>query len=59
MSPSRRLYAAGAVALAVMPLAMALANRSSPLVVAIAAVLFLAGRCVEDAGAVPRRLVPP
>ncbi|MCJ2104798.1 O-antigen ligase family protein [Methylobacterium sp. E-041] len=42
-----------------MPLAMALANRSSPLVVAIAAVLFLAGRCVEDAGAVPRRLVPP
>ncbi|TXM87323.1 O-antigen ligase domain-containing protein, partial [Methylobacterium sp. WL122] len=54
MHPSRRLYAAGAVALAALPLAMALANRSSPLVVAIAALLFLAGRCLEDAGAVRR-----
>ena len=59
MHPSRRLYAAGAVALAALPLAMALANRSSPLVVAIAALLFLAGRCLEDAGAVRRLLLPP
>ena len=59
MHPSRRLYAAGAVALAAMPLAMALANRSSPLVVAVAASLFLAGRWLEDAGAVRRRLLPP
>ena len=59
MLPSRRLYAAGAVALAVMPLAMVLANRSSPLVVAIAALLFLAGRSIEDAGALRRLVVSP
>ena len=59
MHPSRRLYAAGAVALAAMPLAMALANRSSPLVVGMAALLFLAGRCLEDADVVRRLLLPP
>ncbi len=59
MHPSRRLYGAGAVALAVMPLAMVLANRSSPLVVAIAAFLFLAGRGIEDAGALRRLVVSP
>ena len=59
MHPSRRLYAAGAVALATMPLAMALANRSSPLFVTVAALLFLAGRLLENAGSVPRLLVPP
>ncbi|MEG9528134.1 MAG: O-antigen ligase domain-containing protein, partial [Hyphomicrobiales bacterium] len=48
MSAAARLYAAGGVLLAVMPLAMVLANRSSPAVVGLAAVAFLAGRWVED-----------
>lgn len=45
-----RLYDAGAVALALVAPAMALANRSSPLVVGIAALLFLAGAIAEQGG---------
>ncbi|WP_375465106.1 O-antigen ligase family protein [uncultured Methylobacterium sp.] len=59
MTGPRRLYAAGAIALAAMPLAMALASRSSPLVVGLAALLFLAGRCLEDARAVGAALTRP
>lgn len=44
---ARRLYAAGSVSLALVAPAMALANRSSPLVLGIAAALFLAGLIVE------------
>ena len=42
-----RLDAAGTVALALVPVALALANRSSPLVVGIAALLLLAGAVAE------------
>lgn len=59
MNVSTRLYAGGGIALAVMPFAMALANRSSPLVVGLAALLFLAGRLVEDPRAARSALVAP
>jgi len=52
-----RLYGAGGGALALVPLAMALANRSSPVLVAVAALLFLAGRLAEDAAGTARDLV--
>ena len=45
-----RLYASGAVALALVAPVMALANRSSPLVIGIAALLFLAGAVAEHRG---------
>ena len=45
-----RLYASGAVALALVAPVMVLANRSSPLVVGIAALLFLAGAVAEHRG---------
>jgi O-antigen ligase len=51
-----RLCGAGAVALALVPLAMALASRSSPALVAAAALLFLAGRLAEDAAGTLRDL---
>lgn len=51
-----RFDAAGTVALALVPMALALANRSSPLVVGIAALLFLAGT-VAERGAGTLRLV--
>ena len=55
-----RLDAAGTVALALVPLAMALANRSSPLVIGIAALLFLAGAVAErGAGAAAASLLRP
>ena len=54
-----RLYAAGGVLLAVMPLAMVLANRSSPVVVGLAALAFLAGRWVEDRAALRVHLLTP
>lgn len=55
-----RLHAAGAVALALVAPAMALANRSSPLVVGLAALLFLAGSLAERGegrGASPLRFL--
>lgn len=54
-----RLYAAGAVALALVAPMMALANRSSSLVVGVAALLFLAGALVEQGGRAVSRLVGP
>ncbi|MBB2963616.1 O-antigen ligase [Methylobacterium sp. R2-1] len=54
-----RLYAAGAVALALVAPMMALANRSSPLVVGLAALLFLAGAVAEQGGRALSLLVGP
>ncbi|MGU3668070.1 O-antigen ligase family protein [Methylobacterium sp. A49B] len=54
-----RLYAAGWAFLAVMPLAMVLANRSSPALVGVSALAFLAARWIEERGALPRRLLAP
>lgn len=64
MGPARHrlsagLFAAGAVALATVPAAMALANRSSPLVVGSAALLFLAGAVLEHGRSVARGLLAP
>lgn len=44
---AKRLNGAGAIVLAVLPAAMAVANRSAPLVVVLAALLFAAGAVVE------------
>lgn len=44
---AERLYGAGAILLAALPAAMSVANRSAPLVVALAALLFAAGAAVE------------
>ncbi|MFJ7436829.1 O-antigen ligase family protein [Methylorubrum thiocyanatum] len=54
-----RLYDAGAVALALVAPAMALANRSSPLVIGIAALLFLAGAIAEQGGRAASLLIGP
>ena len=51
MNAAGRMYAAGGALLAATPLAMVLANRSSPLVVGLAPLAFLAGRWAEDASA--------
>ena len=59
MTRADRFHGAGAVALALMPLAMALANRSSPLVVGIAAALFLAGRVAEGRADLTNLLLRP
>ncbi|MGU3537209.1 O-antigen ligase family protein [Methylobacterium sp. A54F] len=59
MSPAPRLRAASAATLALMPLAMALANRSSPLLVGIAALLVLAAALIEDAAAARAALTRP
>lgn len=63
MSPASRsagpLRGAGALALAALPLAMAAANRSSPAVMALSAVLFLAAALVEDRRAALASLVAP
>ncbi|MGC5778415.1 O-antigen ligase family protein [Methylobacterium sp. NFXW15] len=50
MQAARPFYALGGAALALLPLVMVLANRSSPAVVAIAALAFLAGRWREQRG---------
>lgn len=49
MRDARPFYALGGGALALLPLVMTLANRSSPAVVAVAALAFLAGRWREGA----------
>lgn len=59
MSAAGRLYAAGGVLLAVMPLAMVFANRSSPALVGLAALAFLAGRWIEDPAALRAHLRAP
>lgn len=59
MNAAGRMYAAGGALLAALPLAMVLANRSSPLVVGLAALAFLAGRWAEDAPALRRVLLAP
>ncbi|MEL6060043.1 MULTISPECIES: O-antigen ligase family protein [unclassified Methylobacterium] len=59
MTAPGRLYTAGGVLLAVMPLAMVLANRSSPVVIGLAALAFLSGRMLEDRAGVGRRLLAP
>ena len=59
MNAASRLYAAGGVLLAVMPLAMVMANRSSPVVIGLAALAFLAGRLVEDRAGTIRQVVAP
>lgn len=53
------LRGAGMVALALVPLAMALANRSSPAVVGVAALLFLAAALVEDPRGAQRDVTSP
>ena len=53
------LYAAGGAALALLPVAMVLANRSSPILVAVAALAFLGGRWREEPRALPGLLVAP
>lgn len=58
-SLAARLYGAGAVALALVPAAMAAAHRSSPVVVGIAALLFLAGHLIEDRRATQDLLLRP
>ncbi|SFG92406.1 O-antigen ligase family protein [Methylobacterium gossipiicola] len=59
MNAPERLRGAGALTLAALPLAMAAANRSSPAVMALSAVLFLAAALVEDRGAALATLVAP
>ncbi len=60
MSPAvARLRASGAVVLTLVPPAMAVANRSSPLVVGVAGLLFLAAELIEDRQAALRRLASP
>ena len=59
MSASGRLYAAGGALVAAMPLAMVLANRSSPAVIGLAALAFLAGRAIEDRGALRALVLTP
>lgn len=59
MNAAARLNLAGAALLAAMPLAMALANRSSPLVVGLAALAFLAAALSEDAPGTMRTLARP
>ncbi|MCJ2130026.1 O-antigen ligase family protein [Methylobacterium sp. E-045] len=54
-----RLRVAGAVTLAVLPVAMALANRSSPTVVGIAAMFFVVAGLIEDARGTMRFVVRP
>lgn len=56
---ARRLWSGGALALALLPLAMALANKSSPALVGIAALLFLAGSVLDDRQAAVDGLVRP
>lgn len=53
------LRGAGTVALALVPLAMALANRSSPVVAGVAALLFLAAAVVEDSRGARRQITSP
>ena len=59
MNASVRLYAAGGGLLALLPLAMVLANRSSPLIVGLSAAAFLAGRWREDPAAARALLLRP
>ncbi len=59
MGPARPFYAAGGAALALLPVAMVLANRSSPLFVGIAGLAFLAGRWREERGSLVGLLRAP
>jgi O-antigen ligase len=59
MSAADRLYAAGGTLLAVMPLAMVLANRSSPAVIGLSALVFLAARWIEDRAALRALVLAP
>lgn len=59
MGAAAGFYGAGAATLALMPLAMTLANRSSPVVAAVAALLFLAGRLAEAPRCTARILAAP
>lgn len=59
MSRSGRFYAVGGALLAAMPLAMVLANRSSPAVIGLAALAFLAGRWIEDRGTLRALVLAP
>ncbi len=59
MAEPRLAYAAGGTALALMPLVMTLANRSSPAVVGVAAVAFLLGRWQEPGASLRTLLLPP
>ncbi|GJE17772.1 O-antigen ligase family protein [Methylobacterium marchantiae] len=54
-----RLRIAGAITLAVLPVAMALANRSSPVVVGLGALLFLAAGLIEDRRGTMRFVLNP
>lgn len=56
---AQAFHAAGAVVLAMVPLAMALANRSSPLAVVVSALLFTAGAFTESGRGVWRALAHP
>ena len=56
---TNRLYAAGAILLAILPLAMVLANRSSPAFIGLAALAFLAGRFFEDRHTLAPRVLAP
>ena len=53
------LRGAGTVVLALVPLAMALANRSSPVIAGAAALAFLAAAVIEDPGGARRELTSP
>ncbi|KQT07261.1 polymerase [Methylobacterium sp. Leaf399] len=53
------LHGLGAIVLAAVPLAMVLANRSSPAVVGLAALLFLAAGLIEDRRAVVAAVASP
>lgn len=59
MRNARPFYAIGGAALALLPVVMVLANRSSPVLVAVAALAFLAGRWREKPGALPGLLLSP
>ena len=56
---SGRLAAAGATVLALVPVVMALANRSSPLLVGLAALLFLVAAFAEDRAGTRAALLAP
>ncbi|KQP34588.1 polymerase [Methylobacterium sp. Leaf102] len=59
MSLGERLRGTGALALAALPLAMVAANRSSPAVIGLAALLFLAAALIEDRRAAWTTLAAP
>ena len=56
---AKRAYAAGGALVAAVPLAMVLANRSSPALIGLAALAFLAGRWIEDRGTLRALVLAP